>query len=94
MPDELPLARTGRASTQHDNDSLASWIDSIGDRFHAIAIRLRDRPAAELVDELVDFAHRRPGAFLGGAFLIGLAVARVAKSSPPRPSRGPAAWRG
>ena len=53
-----------------------------------MADRLRDRPAAELVDDLSRFARERPAVFIGGAFLLGLGVARLLKSSPHR------AWQG
>ena len=64
------------------NETLASWVDAASDQLRHMANRLRDRPASELADDLARFARERPALFIGGAFLLGLGVARLLKSSP------------
>jgi len=66
------------------NEMLASWVNAASDQLRTMADRLRDRPAAELAEDLTRFARQRPAMFLGGAFLLGLGVARLLKASPDR----------
>ena len=82
-PDEF-LERRGVASEElrAQNEMLASWVHGASDQLRQLADRLRDRPAAELAEDLASFARQRPAMFLGGAFLLGLGVARLLRSSP------------
>ncbi|WP_146075082.1 hypothetical protein [Streptomyces sp. Ru73] len=77
----------------------ASLVRQAADRGHALADRLdRGRPG-ELMDDVKDFARRRPGLFLAGAALAGFAVSRMGKgmsatgSSPSRGTTAPAGER-
>ena len=81
-------ARQTGEGLRSQNETLASWVNAASDQLRHMADRLRDRPAAELVDDLSRFARERPAVFIGGAFLLGLGVARLLKSSPHR------AWQG
>lgn len=65
-----------------ESEFVASWVSAAGDQLQALADRLRDRKPGELIDELSQFARERPGVFLGGAFVLGLGVARLLKSTP------------
>ncbi|WP_406840505.1 hypothetical protein ACICHK_37925 [Streptomyces sp. AHU1] len=51
------------------------------DRGHRTADYLDKQGVEGLVSDLQNFARRRPGAFLGGAVLAGLAVGRLAKAA-------------
>lgn len=59
---------------------VASWVGAVGDHLVTLADGLRDKDPGELMDDVTDFARRRPAVFLGGAFLLGLGVAQVLKS--------------
>jgi len=78
------VARQTGEDLRGQNEMLASWVNAASDQLRSIADRLRDRPAAELADDLASFARQRPALFIGGAFLLGLGVARLLKSSPDR----------
>jgi hypothetical protein len=82
------VARQTGEELRGQNETLASWVNAASDQLRHMADRLRDRPAAELADDLTRFARERPALFLGGAFLLGLGVARLLKSSPQH------AWQG
>jgi hypothetical protein len=78
------VARQTGEELRGQNEMLASWVNAASDQLRSIADRLRDRPAAELADDLASFARQRPALFIGGAFLLGLGVARLLKASPDR----------
>ncbi|WP_143660357.1 hypothetical protein [Streptomyces sp. JHA26] len=61
-------------------DSSASGVVRyLADGGHKVASRLEERGPDGLIDDLRDFARRRPGVFLAGAALAGFAVARAGK---------------
>lgn len=74
-------AREAGNRMRGENDFVASWVSAAGEHLQLMADRLRDRRPGELVDELSRFARERPAMFLGGAFVLGLGVARLLKSS-------------
>lgn len=76
------VARQTGDDLRGQNEMLASWVNAASDQLRHMAERLRDRPAAELADDLTRFARERPAVFLGGAFLLGLGVARLLRASP------------
>ena len=76
------VARQTGEDLRSQNEMLASWVNAASDQLRTFAERLRDRPAAELAEDLTRFARQRPAVFLGGAFLLGLGVARLLKASP------------
>jgi hypothetical protein len=45
------------------------------------ADHIRQRGVTDMMDDVNQFARRRPAMFIGGAFLIGLGIARFMKSS-------------
>jgi hypothetical protein len=69
------------------SDLLASWVNMASDQLRGMADRLRERQPGELADDLARFARERPALFVGGAFLIGLGLARVLKSAPAGSAR-------
>ncbi|MEV7894344.1 hypothetical protein [Streptomyces cyaneofuscatus] len=76
-------------SRNSDGDSSAAGaVRQIADRGHQAASRLEDRGPDGLLNDLRDFARRRPGAFLAGAALAGFATARLAKGAKSADSAG------
>ena len=59
----------------------AQAADYLASGLHDAAAALRDRDVGSMVDEVGRFARRNPGVFLGGAALLGFAVARMIKAS-------------
>ncbi len=53
-------------------------------RCGASPINIRERGVADMMDDVDAFARRRPALFIGGAFLVGLGIARFLKSSADR----------
>lgn len=84
------VARQTGEELRGQNEMLASWVNAASDQLRTLADHLRDRPAAEIADDLSRFARERPALFLGGAFLMGMGVARLLKSSPDQGWHGDA----
>jgi len=62
-------------------EQAANWLDSV-------AAEIEERGLEGLAADVVDFARRRPGAFLAGAAVLGLGVGRLIRSgavSSPEP---------
>ncbi|MFI8997508.1 hypothetical protein [Streptomyces sp. NPDC053542] len=57
----------------------ASLVRQAADRGQLLADRLERQGPDELLNEVKDFARRRPGLFLAGAALAGFAVSRVGR---------------
>ena len=55
------------------SDALRRWADQI-----------RQKGVADMLDDVHTFAQRRPAVFIGGAFLVGLGIARFLKSTEDR----------
>ena len=67
-----------------ENEALASYVDQASDQLRRFADQIRQKGVADMLDDVHAFARRRPAVFIGGAFLVGLAVARFLKSSADR----------
>jgi hypothetical protein len=55
-----------------------------GDQMRRFADEIRQRGVGEMLDDVHAFARRRPALFIGGAFLVGIGIARFLKSSADR----------
>lgn len=83
----LAAGRTEQAAT------LSGWMEQCGersteagDRLYGFADDIEQRGITAVLDDVSDFARRRPGAFLLGAALVGFGVARVVRgASAPDP---------
>lgn len=64
------------------NETVASYVDMAGNSLRRMADHVRDHGVSEMMGDLQQFARRRPGLFIGGAFLVGVGLARFLKSSP------------
>lgn len=80
------LRKAGNELRSH-NEGLASYADMAVDELEHISSRIRDKSPGEYVSDLEHFARRRPAAFVGGTFLLGLGLARFLKSTQPRRPR-------
>ena len=63
---------------------LAQQLESAADSVGRARQYLGDHSTEELVDEVGEFCRRHPAACFAGAFLAGLAAARIIKASTPR----------
>jgi hypothetical protein len=69
-----------------ENEALASYVDMASDQLRNFADQIRQKGVADMMDDVHNFARRRPALFIGGAFLVGLGIARFLKSSAGRDS--------
>ncbi|MGC9499676.1 hypothetical protein [Streptomyces sp. WG7] len=76
------------AENAHKESAVRGLATQAADRGHRAAGYLERQGAEGLVSDLQGFARRRPGAFLGGALLAGLAVGRLAKAGSAARSDG------
>ncbi|OSZ62176.1 hypothetical protein OQI_01020 [Streptomyces pharetrae CZA14] len=67
------------AENAQSDSPARSLAAQAADRGHRAADYLDRQGVGGVVSEVQDFARRRPGAFLGGALLAGLAVGRLVK---------------
>ena len=67
-----------------ENEALASYVDAASDQLRRFADQIREKGVADMLDDVHTFARRRPALFIGGAFLVGLVIARFLKSSAER----------
>ena len=61
-----------------------SYVDMASDQLRRFADQIRQKGVADMMDDVHNFARRRPALFIGGAFLVGLGIARFLKSSAER----------
>jgi hypothetical protein len=64
-----------------DQPTIASAASTAADQAERLANYLRDTDARQLVDTIEDAARRQPLLFLGGAFVLGVAAARLIKAA-------------
>jgi hypothetical protein len=67
-----------------ENEALAQYVDRASDQLRRFATTIRERGVADIMDDVNRFARRNPAVFVGGAFLVGLGVARFLKASADR----------
>ena len=66
---------------RNENETLASYVDMASDQLRRFATQIRERGVTDMMDDVNQFARRRPALFIGGAFLLGVGLARFLKSS-------------
>jgi hypothetical protein len=76
--------RSASNELRNDNETLASYVDLAGDQMRRLAEHIRQRGVADMLDDVHAFARRRPALFIGGAFVLGIGLARFLKSSADR----------
>ncbi|AMY10647.1 hypothetical protein LuPra_03885 [Luteitalea pratensis] len=78
------VASAIRQASEHlraENQTLSTYADKAVDQIQLFADRMRDKDPADMVRDAERFARRNPTAFVGGAFVLGIALARFLKSS-------------
>lgn len=78
------VIRNSANELRNENEALASYVDAASDQLRRFADQIRQKGVADMMDDVHEFARRRPALFIGGAFLIGLGIARFLKSSAER----------
>jgi hypothetical protein len=69
---------------EHDLGFAARYADRAAARVEGWARGIRERDIDDVLSEAEDYARRQPELFVGGAFLAGFVLARLAKSSSDR----------
>jgi len=78
------VIRSASDELRSENETLASYVDMAGDQMRRFADQIRQRGIADMMDDVGQFARRRPALFIGGAFLVGIGIARFLKSTADR----------
>lgn len=60
---------------------IANVVTSFATQIDGLTGYLRDKDVDQIASEVVDYAKKNPQVFVGGAFLLGIALARFIKSS-------------
>lgn len=76
--------RNASNELRNENEALASYVDMASDQMRRFADQIRQKGVADMLDDVHAFARRRPALFIGGAFLVGLGIARFLKASADR----------
>jgi hypothetical protein len=77
------LMHTGDQLRQSGQGVFGGYAETLADKVDHVAVYLRDNDIDDLAAKAEEFARKQPALFIGGSFLIGVALARFLKSSPP-----------
>ena len=79
----------GAMSAEAGSDSIATQAArEVAERARTLAQHLESREPGELLDDVRDFARRRPGTFLLGALVAGVVAGRVLRGAKESPATG------
>jgi hypothetical protein len=78
------VIRNAGHELRNENETIAGYVDQASDQLRRFADQIRQKGVADMLDDVHGFARRRPALFIGGAFLVGLGIARFLKSSADR----------
>jgi len=78
------VIRTAGKELGGENEAVAAYVDMASDQLKRFADQIRQKGVTEMLDDVQDFARRRPALFIGGAFLVGIGIARFLKASAER----------
>jgi hypothetical protein len=78
------VIRTAGNELRSENEAVAAYVDMASDQLKRFADQIRQKGVTDMLDDVHNFARRRPALFVGGAFLIGIGIARFLKSSAER----------
>ncbi|QDV81746.1 hypothetical protein [Planctomycetes bacterium TBK1r] len=68
---------------EEQHDSIASYVDAAAEQLDRCRQSLESKDIGEIVEDVQDFARRRPEIVYGGLFVAGLAAMRFLKASKP-----------
>jgi hypothetical protein len=69
---------------QDQGTFVAQYADKMADQVERFSNQLRDKDVEQFISDAQDLARRQPGIFIGGAFALGVFLARFIKSSSRR----------
>lgn len=72
---------------RNENETIAQYVDMASDQMKKFADHIRTRGVSDMLDDVNQFARRSPVLFIGGAFIVGLGLARFLKASADRGER-------
>lgn len=75
------VREAGKKLKEEGQHNVASYAEAVADEMERAGSYLRDRDLRRLRNDASHFARERPGLFLGGMFLVGLAASRFLKAS-------------
>ncbi len=75
------LRQTAQQLHGQQQGAVARYADSAAEKIGRFSTYLREQDVDGIIGDAEDFARRRPGLFLGGAFFAGVALSRFLKSS-------------
>lgn len=89
------LRKSGQELDTNGETMAGTVIDKVAGGADSVATYLQNESVAQMVSDVENFARSNTWAFLGGAFVLGLAATRFLKSStPPPPSPSRSGYRG
>ena len=77
------LRRAAEKLRQEQDQNLAGYTEALADGAGSVGRYLRETEPRAMADHAADCARRHPEWVLGGAYVVGLAVARFLKASRP-----------
>ncbi|MBC8103960.1 MAG: hypothetical protein H7Z41_15410 [Cytophagales bacterium] len=75
------LHQTGSQLRNSGQGVFGDYADSLAGQMDRAVTYLRDNDVDDLTAQVEDFARKQPALFIGGAFILGVALARFLKSS-------------
>lgn len=70
-----------------ENQTLSKYGERLAEQLEGISSYLNEKGVEDVLDDLQDFARRKPVVFLGGAFMLGIMAGRFVRSSSERYSQ-------
>jgi len=80
------LHQTGQQLRQSGQGVFGDYADSLAGQIDRAVSYLRENDVDDLTAQIEDAARKQPALFIGGAFVLGVALARFLKSSAPAPT--------
>jgi hypothetical protein len=77
----LSRALNGAGGMLEDDDLVAQCLHFAGEKFAGVAGYVDELTPDQIAEDLRDVARERPAWFFGGAFMLGLALGRFARST-------------
>jgi hypothetical protein len=81
VPIQTALRETAQQLRKQGQGSVGQYSDRAADQVERFSTYLRETDVDEIMEEVRDFARRRPALFLGGAAAVGFFATRFLKSS-------------
>jgi hypothetical protein len=81
VPVQTALRESAQQLRKQGQGSVGNYADQVADQVERFSTYLRETEVDEILDEVRDFARRRPALFLGGAAAVGFFATRFLKST-------------